>query len=392
MANRSGELAFAPSPQSTVGVELELQILDRETGDLAPGAVRLLKACAEDGIQGPTAELMQSMIEVRTGVCNNVREVRQQLIPLLRDVRNIARSLGYELGFAGTHPFHKPTNSVVFPDDRYLRIQDRLVWLVSQRVVFGLHVHVGVSTGDEALGTMNLLVRYLPHLLALAANSPFWQGIDTGLSSSRVALYRLLPHAGVPRCFARWKDFRTYYRILRECETIASPKDIYWDIRPRPEYGTVEFRICDMPSTLATTLAVVALIRSLVISARRLLAERPQLQRGDVRRNWLAVENKWLATRHGLGATYIRTPAGKRRKLADEVAELLHRMMPIARETGDDVFLAAVQPVEKFETGAARQRRRYREAGNWTPLIQDMTRPFSELDPAPPLRLVPVGP
>ncbi len=334
-SRRNDDLIFHPSLEPTLGVEIELQILDHESRDLSPGAVRLLKACAQENVPGVTAELMQSMIEIKTGVCKNVREVRDQIIPSLRRVKNIAGSLGYSLAMAGTHPFHLSRTSVNFPDERYDRIVDRLAWLAYHRVVFGLHVHVGVPSGDLAIGVINMLVRNLPHLLALSANSPFWYGVDTGLASCRAALYRLLPHAGVPRYFGNWKEFRTFCRVMQDCKTIQSFKDIYWDIRPRPDFGTIEFRICDMPPTLSATLGIVALTRCMVVAALRLLTEKPHLSRGDTRRHWIAVENKWLATRYGLQAMYIRTPAGKRRPLAKDVSELVDRLMPIAREMGD---------------------------------------------------------
>jgi glutamate---cysteine ligase / carboxylate-amine ligase len=248
-------------------------------------------------------------------------------------------------------------------------------------VVLGMHVHVGMPSGDMAIGVINMLVQYLPHLLAVSANSPFWQGVDTGLASSRTALYRSLPHAGVPRYFPRWKDFRSYLRVMTDCRAMQSAKDIYWDIRPRPELGTIEFRICDMPASLSTAASVVALIRSLVVATQRLLERRPHLCRGDMRRHWIAVENKWLATRYGLGAMYIRTPAGKRRRLNHDLSELINRLLPIARENGDDSLLAALQPVEKCESGAERQRRVYRQSGDWQALIADMTQRLSqELD------------
>jgi carboxylate-amine ligase len=267
---------------------------------------------------------------------------------------------------------------VVYPAERYAQIEERLAWLTYQRIVFGLHVHVGVPSGDMAVGVIGMLVQNLPHLLALSANSPFWNGVDTGLASCRAALYRLLPHAGVPRYFRNWKEFRTFYRVMEDCQAIRSPRDIYWDIRPQPMLGTVEFRICDTPPTLAATLGVVALIRCLVISAQRLLQERPKLLRGDMRRHWIAIENKWLATRYGLKAMYIRTPSGKRRPLAHDLAELINRLIPIARETGDYPFLAALLPIEQFETGAERQRRLYRESGSWKALIDDMTGRLAE--------------
>ena len=270
-------LEFRPSERNTLGVELELQIIDPRTGDLAPGSVRILKVCEEESLPGVTAELMQSMIEVKTDTCQNVQEVKEQLWPRLRKMRNVASSLGYDLALGGTHPFNRGLTGVVFPAERYERIQDRLAWLTYQRVVFGLHVHVGVPSGDMAMGVISMLVRYLPHLVAISASSPFWHGEDTGLASARSALYRMLPHAGVPRYFRNWKEFRTFYRVMRDCHAIQSPKDIYLDIRPCPNFGTIEIRVCDMPPTLAITMGVVALIHGLVISTQRLLQERPHL-------------------------------------------------------------------------------------------------------------------
>ena len=365
-------LAFKPSESNTVGFELELQIIDPQTGDLAPGSVRILKACQEEGLPGITAELMQSMVEVKTGVHRTVREARDELLPLLRRLRNVASSLGYDLALGGTHPFNRGLSGVVFPAERYERIQERLAWLMYQRVVFGLHVHVGVPDGDIAVGVINMLVGYLPHLLAVSANSPFWHKEDTGLASCRSVLYRMLPHAGVPRCFRNWKEFRQYYSVLRDCHAIQSPKDIYWDIRPCPNFGTVEIRVCDMPPSLAMVFGIVTLVHGLVVGAQRLLHERPHLRRGDVRRHWVAVENKWLAARYGLHAMHIRTPSGKRRLLKQDFADLIERVRPVAEEAGDASFLAALRPTESFESGAERQRRLIRESGDWRRLVDDM--------------------
>jgi carboxylate-amine ligase len=368
------EMAFHASPDEAMGVEIEMQILDRDSGDLAQGAVRILKACEQDKVEGATAELMQSMIEVKTDICKTVDEARDQLFARIRRVRNIASSLGYELSMGGTHPFHRTGTSTVYPAERYERIMDRLAWLTYQRVMFGLHVHVGVPSGDMAIGAINLLMQYVPHLIAASASSPFWQGVDTGLQSSRVALYRLLPHAGLPLYFSNWKDFRNYCKVMMDCRTITSFKDIYWDIRPRPDLGTIEFRTCDIPLTITETLRLVALIRSLTVSGLRLLQARPRLRRGDIKRHWIAVENKWLATRYGLQAMYIRTPSGKRRPLVKDFSDLVDRLMPIAREFGDDKYLASLQPLSKLETGADQQRRVYREAGNWKALVDFMTK------------------
>ncbi len=374
----SEDLAFRGSPEPSLGVELELQILDRESGELAPGAVRILQLCQDEKVEGVAAELMQSMLEVKTGICKSVHEAREQLLPRLRKVRIFANSLGYELAMGGTHPFHRSNASAVFPAERYERIMERLAWLTYQRIVFGLHVHVGVPDGDLALAASSQLVKYLPHLLALSANSPFWQGVDTGLASGRAALYGLLPHSGIPPHFGKWKEFRAYAQVMTDVKAIASFKDIYWDIRPRPDFGTLEFRICDMPQSLSLTLALVALTRALVIATLNLLKDRPAARRGDLRRHWIAGENKWLATRYGLGAIYIRTPAGKRRPLRKDLSELVERVLPIARQVGDDAFLAPLQNLKAFESGADWQRSLFRESGNWKSLTDAMIRRFAE--------------
>jgi carboxylate-amine ligase len=340
--------------------------------------VRILPVCAEEGLDRVTAELLQSMIEVRTGVCHGVAEVREHLLPTLRRVRNIASSLGYDLALGGTHPFTRTSSSTVFPKERYAKVQDRMAWLTYQIVVFGLHVHVGMPDGDLAVGTISALVQYLPHLLALSANSPFWQGIDTNLASARSALFRLAPHAALPHHFPSWKDFRKYVQVMRACQAIENTKDLHWDIRPRPQQGTIEFRICDMPGTLTEVFALVALIRCLVIACQRVLEEKPGLRRGDRRGYWIATENKWLATRYGLQAKCIRTPGSRPKLLAHELATVVERMLPIARETGDHPFLAALPPIEQLETGSARQRRLYRESGDWKAVVNDMRRRWAE--------------
>ncbi len=375
-SGKFGELSFRSFPRVTLGVEIELQILDRDAYDLTPGAVRIIKACEEDSVEGVSAELMQSMIEVKTGICEGMDQVRDQLYNRIKRVHNIATSLGYELAMGATHPFHRAGTSTVFPAERYERVFDRLSWLTYQRLMFGLHVHLGMPNGDMAIGSMNLLVHYLPHLVALSANSPFWQGVDTGLASSRVALYRLLPHSGLPIYFSNWKEFRGYFKVMVDCQTMSSLKDIYWDIRPRPDFGTIELRVCDIPLTLKETLRLVALIRCLTIFNLRLLEGHPRVQRSGIRRRWIAVENKWLATRYGLQAMYIRTPSGKRRSLAQDLSQLIERLLPIAHETGDERYLASLKPVDKLETGTDRQRRRYRETGNWKALMEDMVGVF----------------
>ncbi len=378
------DLTFHPSPANTVGVEIELQVLDRETGDLAPGATRILQACAEEGIDTATAELMQSMIEIKTGICRDVSQAREQLVPVLRRVSHIADSLGYSLAPGGTHPFNRSSTSALSPAERYQKLQDRMGGLAYQMVTFGLHVHVGMPGGDESIGVINSLVQYLPHLLALSANSPFWQGLDTGLASCRAALFQLLPHTGMPVHFADWQGFADYCAVMHGCNAIAGTKDLHWDIRARPQTGTIEFRVCDVPPTLDAILVLTALMRCLAVATQRRLEKKPRLRRGDPRRYWVAVENKWLAGRFGTHARCVRKPGATPSLLSEDLSQLLDRLQPVARDLGDDGFLALLRTTIGHESGAERQRRLFRETGQWPAVIADIKQAWTQgLDAAP---------
>ena len=366
-------LKFCSSPRATLGVEIELAVLDHDSYELVPGAPRILQACEEEGVPGFTSELMQSMLEVRTDVCENTREAEQQLVERIAKASTLAESYGYHLALFGTHPFHRINASAITNDPRYQQVVNRLGWITYHRVAFGLHVHIGVSSGDRAIKLMNVLVQYVAHLLALSANSPFWQGVDTGLASSRAVLYGLVAHSGIPPHMELWRDFRSYFNTMRECKALRTLKGVKWDIRPRPDLGTLEFRICDTPSTLAEALSIAAFTRNLVIQADRLLAEHPQATSSDQRREWITVENRYLAARQGLDAAYIATPTGKRRALRKEIEERIEKLLPIAREAGEEHYLARLKPVDDWENGAVKQRRVYREAGGWQGLAQAFT-------------------
>jgi carboxylate-amine ligase len=374
-------LDFRSSPEPTVGVELELQILDPATGELSPGALRILDACADEGIEGVDGEFLLSMIEIKTGICRNVAEVRDQFHPLLRRLRNLSIAMGYDLALGGTHPFSRATQSAISPGERYERIRKRQGWLAYHEAIFGLHMHLGVPDGERAIGLMNLLVPYLPHLLALSANSPFWQGVDTEFMSARAILFRPSAHAGIPQYVPDFASFCRYYGVLHESGAFEAVKDLYWDLRPRPDLGTVEFRICDAPATLSSLLAITALVRSLLIWGLDRLKHDPELARGNPATHWLAAENKSLAARYGLRAACVLHPGAARRTLAEDLEQLLEELMPIAEATGDAPFLQTLRPVDHFESSAERQRRLHRQTGDWGLVLDDMKhRWLAELD------------
>jgi carboxylate-amine ligase len=369
-----GELHFRGTQSQSLGVELELQIVERETGNLAPGALRILEACREEGLDCVSGEFMLTMLEVRTGVCQNVAEVSRDLLRSLSRVRNIARSLGYELALGGTHPYGRAGMSAVFTNKRYRRIQRMQGWTAYQEAIYGLHVHVGVPDGDTAIGVANLVTQYLPHLLALSANSPFWQGLDTGYASSRHTMFRPSALAGLPLYFPDWNGFCEYFHVMHDAGAMEHTKDIYWDVRPRPHLGTVEFRIFDAPPTMSSLLALAALTRALVADVVECIRTNPRAVEGDRRTFWLATQNKWLAGRFGLKAKCRRTPDGEHLTLADDAEQLLRRLRPVFEANGDDTFWPDVEA----ESGADRQRRIYRQTGNWQAVVDDMTHRWEE--------------
>jgi carboxylate-amine ligase len=365
------DLTFRGGPDTTLGVEIELQILDRQTGELAPGATRILQACHDEAIDGVTGEFLLSMLEVKTGICRNTTEVRDTLAPRLRHVQNVAHTLGFDLSIGGTHPATRSSMSAVFPGERYQRLQKHQGWLAYVEAVYGLHVHVGVPDGARAVGVINQLVEYMPHLIALSANSPFWQGVDTSYASMRMRMFRPSANSGLTPRFESWDELLHYCETMHAAGMIAGTKDLYWDLRPKPAFGTIEFRIFDAPPTFTQILALTALARTMVNWALARLEADPQLSRGDQNRFWLANENRWLAARYGLGAACVRGPGEQRKTLAEDTTELLATLRPIAEQIGEAGFLRALEPVDQLDTGAERQRRIYRQTGQWKAIVDD---------------------
>jgi carboxylate-amine ligase len=382
----SKNLSYQPSPEVTLGVELELQIVDPdcESGELVPGALRILDACKEEGLHNVDGEFLLSMIEVKTDICRNVKEVKEALCPLLRQLRNIATALGYDLALGGTHPYSRACKNAISPGDRYERIRKRQGWMAYHEAIFGLHVHVGVPDAQRVQGLMNLLVPYLPHLLALSANSPFWEGVDTEFASARAALFRPSPHAGIPQYFSTWKEFCQYFEIMRQSGIYQDSKDLYWDLRPRPDFGTLEFRICDAPGSMEVLLGLTALIRCLVLHGLQRLEENPELGNPGPARTWLATENKFLASRYGLRAECMLDSAGPRETLEAQIRRLITDIRPFAEDAGEERYLQPFLNVETYETNSERLRRIYRQAGAWRPVLDEMrSRWVQELEEQP---------
>lgn len=293
-------LEFAKSEPFTLGVEVELQIVDRETHDLSPKAAQLLSRWSGPPTVQP--EIFQSMLEISTGVCRDARHAEQDLRATATKLQSLAREHGVRFIATGTHPTARYQERKLFPADRYHGLIARNQWIARRLLIFGLHVHIGMPDPETAIAVQNELLYDLGLLLAISTSSPFWQGEATGLASSRITVFEALPTGGLPALVHDWSEFCELVDILVKSNAITSLKDLWWDIRPSPRYGTIEIRVCDGLATLSETAMVVALARAL---ARRAGAR----VRAGVGRTfppaWRIRENKWRASRHGMDADYI---------------------------------------------------------------------------------------
>ena len=375
------QIPFHSSPSSSLGVEWELQLVDRETRQLTSGATEILAELSPDG-EHPTAkaELLQSTIEVITGVCTTVPEAMADLAGTIAQVTAIAEPRGLGLMCAGSHPITDWQSQQISDNPRYVKLIEDMQWLARRMQIFGVHVHVGVRSPDKAVAMVNALSSYIPHFLALSASSPYWVGSDTGLASSRSKVFEGLPTAGLPHQLNDWAQFEQYMETLIKTGTIDSIKEVWWDVRPHPTYGTVELRICDGLPTIAEVGMVAALSQCLVDTFDREIDKGYTL---PTPRRWVVQENKWRAARYGLDASIIVGQDGVQ-PVRDALRELVQDMRSTAERLGCSAELDVVEQV--LEGGASYQRQRAVAAasgGDLTAVVDSLLAEFAAGKPAP---------
>src|SRR5947208_1435704 len=274
----------------TVGVEEEFQIVDLATWELRSHVSQLLASTAPTFGDHIKPELHQSIVEVGTKICSGVDELAEEIIRIRRDLADAAERVGLRIAAAGTHPFSNWMDQVISPGERYQNIVEELQQLARSLLIFGLHIHVAVPDKTSTIEILNEARYFLPHLLALSTSSPFWQGRDTGLKSYRTAVFRRFPRSGIPDEFESWSAYEDYVDTLVELHCIDDGKKVWWDLRPHPVFGTLEFRICDVPTSPNATIAIAALAQAIVVKLYRL--RRRKLGFRIYPRN-LVEENKW---------------------------------------------------------------------------------------------------
>jgi len=324
---------FASSERSTVGLEWELALVDRDTGDLVSAADQVLEQLSTDGAPHPhiTGELLRNTVELVSGVHHSVPDAIADLAGQIDEVRAITDPLGIELVGSGSHPFGQWFDQEVTAKDRYAKLIDRTQWWGRNMMIWGVHAHVGVEDVRKVLPLVNGLLTYSPHLQALSASSPFWGGVDTGYASNRALMFQQLPTAGLPYQLEHWGEFESYVEDMMKTGIIEDYTEVRWDIRPSPHWGTVEMRSCDGASSITEFGALSALIHCLVEHLSSRLDDGEAL---TTLQPWFVRENKWRAARYGMEAEIIVRPDGHERLVTDEIAELVDELNPIARRLG----------------------------------------------------------
>lgn len=345
------EIEFRSAGVLTLGVEIELQLIDKNTYNLAPRAEELLAACAH--LKKVKPEFYLSTVEINTDKCTTVQQVEKDLARTFSAVTEISDRLDIALSTTGAHPFAKYSDCVISPAERYQELIDRNQWLTRRMTVYGLHIHLGMASGDDCIRFNNFFMHFLPHLLALSASSPFWQGVDTGLSSCRPTTYEALPTAGQPYHVRNWKDFENLIKSLKKCGSIKTLKDLWWDMRPSPGFGTLEIRVCDGCATLYETLAIVAFVHTL---AHWFADHGSWLETVNYPPHWLSRENKWRAIRHGMDAELVMNTDGKIKLLRDDLLEWLEKLKPYAGKLGYRHYLMNLKQVMENGNSSERQR------------------------------------
>jgi carboxylate-amine ligase len=351
------EVNYGRRAPFSLGIEEEFQLLSSETFELAQRYDDVAEAVGADERIKP--ELLRSTAEAATDVSATVAEAIEHARELRRRLTTAAAERGVVIASAGTHPFSRYEHQDVTDAERYRELTDSMRWVADRQLIFGLHVHVGLETAHQAIAVGNRVRTWLPELLALSANSPFWQGRDTGLASTRSKVFDTFPRSGLPPAFASFEEFELLVERGVKTNSFEDYTYIWWDLRPHPRLGTLEVRICDAQTRVESLTAIVALVHGLVAAAAEDYARAGTLQTEPVT---LIAENRWRAARDGLAADLIDLEHDTERPAREAVLALVERAQPTAKRLGSATELGEVERLLERGSGADEQRRA-RESG-----------------------------
>jgi carboxylate-amine ligase len=349
-------------PTFTIGIEEEYQTIDPVTRDLRSHIhaemIEKGKLLLQERVK---AEMHQSVVEVGTRVCANIKDAKKEVVKLRRDMVMLAKENNLRLASAATHPFADWRVQEIYPDERYHNIVEDMQLVARANLIFGLHVHVGVEDRETAIHLMNHARYFVPHILALSTNSPFWLGMNTGLKSYRCKVFDKFPRTNIPDYFPSWGEYENFINLLIKTRCIDNAKKIWWDIRPHPFFNTLEFRVCDIPMRVDESIALAALIQATVAKLYKLYSANQGFR---LYRRALIMENKWRAARYGLNGNLIDFGKQSEVPVRDLIQEYLAFVDDVVDELDSREELNYIHTIMEMGTGADRQIKVFEQSGD----------------------------
>jgi carboxylate-amine ligase len=342
----------------TIGVEEEFQIVDPTTGELRSHVSELVAATSSGLGEQVKPEMHQSIVEIGTKICGDVDELATDMRRTRGELVRAAEKVGLQVAAAGTHPFSSWIDQVISPGERYQNIVEELQQLARSLLIFGMHVHVAVPDRTTMIDLMNMARYFLPHLLAFSTSSPFWMGRNTGLKSFRTTVFRRFPRTGIPDHFSSWSEYEDYVNLLVRLHCIDNAKKIWWDVRPHPTFGTLEFRVFDVVTRLDEAIAIAALTQAIVVKLHRLYTRNMGFRMYP---RALIEENKWRAARWGVEGKLIDFGKQAEVPMQELGEELLEFTDDVAGDLGSRAALEPIQRILREGTSAERQLRVFKE-------------------------------
>ncbi len=362
-------IKFNSSPEPTIGVEIELQLIDKKNLNLKNISSKILEEVNEEFSNNIKCELIESMIEINTNICSNIKEVENDISKILNYLDKILKNHETEINCTSLHPFAIGKNQIITDNLRYKRIMKDLQMVGKRFISQGLHVHIGIDNPEVAIKVNNALRVYLPLLLSLSTSSPYFEGEDTGLHSYRTKLFEALPLAGMPDYLNNWNQFENLTEQLEGAGIINSVKDLWWDIRPHPGFGTVEIRVCDIPINYKEIIALVALIQALVVTLIKL----EPYQDTHIQ---ILQSNKWQAARYGLEGVFVDPKTFKKLSMRKAIENLFILVDSAMVSLGSKKYCNTLEEILVSGTGSRKQRKLYSSSKNFLHMVRTLKEQF----------------
>ncbi len=345
-------MKFEQSERGLIGVEWELQMIDKDTGDLRQSADAVMDIVESLGdVPNIHREMLLNTIEITSKPRRLASECLDDLLENIAIIQPVTTPMRIDLATAGTHPFATPAYQRVTDTGRYNDLVERTQYWGRQMQLYGVHVHIGIEDAAKVLPILNALLTRFAHLQALSSSSPYWAGEDTGYASNRAMYFQQLPTAGIPRQFEKWDDLERYVEDVTRTGIISDFSEIRWDIRPSPKLGTIEIRVFDAATNIREVGVLVALTATLVEYYSRMYDRGEELPRIP---DWYVAENKWRASRYGMEANLIVDEVGNQEDVTTTIRHMLPELLPIAEEIGCRDELEHIHEI--MRKGAAYQR------------------------------------